>query len=64
MLIQWGLDKARDLKLPAYLEASTTGYKLYAKHGFLDIAKIDLDLAEWGGEGITSIVLMLRNDSP
>jgi predicted N-acetyltransferase YhbS len=59
-LIQWGLEKSRELQLPAFLEASVTGYKLYAKHGFRDIATLDFNLADWGGEGTTGIVLMLR----
>ena len=59
-LIRWGLDKSRELKLPAYLEASVTGYGLYAKHGFQDVGLLEYDLAEWGGEGTTGIVLMLR----
>lgn len=34
MLIQWGLDKADELKLPSFLEASDAGKPLYERFGF------------------------------
>lgn len=63
MLIQWGIQKSQELKLPAYLEASVAGRKLYAKHGFEDIGMLEFNLEEWGGTGTTGIALMLRPPS-
>lgn len=63
MLIQWGIQKSEELKLPAYLEASIAGHKLYAKHGFQDVGRIEFDLEKWGGIGTTGIALMLREPS-
>jgi predicted N-acetyltransferase YhbS len=60
LLIRWGLDKSRELQLPAYLEASPKGAGLYLKHGFKVFDQLDFDLARWGGEGVSSVALMLR----
>ncbi|ETN37745.1 uncharacterized protein HMPREF1541_07368 [Cyphellophora europaea CBS 101466] len=60
MLIKWGIQRSEELNLPAYLEATSAGHGLYAKHGFQDIGRLDFDLAKWGGSGTTGVVLMLR----
>ncbi|KAI1357107.1 hypothetical protein F5Y01DRAFT_266775 [Xylaria sp. FL0043] len=37
MLIKWGIDEARKLGLPAYVESSRVGHDLYLRNGFRDI---------------------------
>lgn len=61
MLIKWGLAKADELKLPAYLEASKAGKPLYLKHGFEEIDRLEYDLTKWGGEGVDVVVNMLKS---
>ena len=34
MLIDWGLERAREENIPAMLESSQAGHKLYQKKGF------------------------------
>ena len=61
MLIKWGLEKAKELKLPAYLEASPAGKPLYIKHGFHEIGRSEFDLQKWGGgDEIETVVYMLH----
>ncbi|PVI02750.1 acyl-CoA N-acyltransferase [Periconia macrospinosa] len=52
-LLKWGLQRADELNLPVYLESSPTAYPLYRKHGFKDVGSVDVDLAPYGGEGLT-----------
>jgi hypothetical protein len=59
-MIRWGLAKADELGLPAYLEASPAGYKLYARLGFQDVERLVFDLSKWGGQGESVVVLMIR----
>lgn len=60
MLVKWGVDKAKEMGLPAYLEASTAGKPLYEKHGFETIGECIFDLGKWGGEGTSGVALMLH----
>ena len=63
-LLKWGLQRADELNLPMYLESSATGQSLYKKHGFKDVAIVDLDLTPFGGEGLVhSAPCMLREPS-
>lgn len=50
MLIQWALEQAQELDLPAYLEASPDGHRLYLKNGFRDIDVLEIDLSQWGAK--------------
>ena len=50
------------MKLPAWLEASAKGRKLYQKLGFEDVTDIVIDLGKYGGEGVTTTVCMLRQN--
>ncbi|PQE22350.1 hypothetical protein CJF32_00009343 [Rutstroemia sp. NJR-2017a WRK4] len=59
-LLQEGLRQADELGLPVWVEASEKGRPLYRKFGFNDFKTIEIDLAEWGGEGIDKHVCMLR----
>lgn len=60
LLIKWGTQKADELRLPVYLEASPKGHGLYEKHGFKDIEVFDFDLSRFGGPGIYKEPLMIR----
>ncbi|KIX05194.1 uncharacterized protein Z518_06066 [Rhinocladiella mackenziei CBS 650.93] len=60
MLINWGLDVADELHLPAYLESSPVAHRLYQKFGFQDIGELQLD-PKWNyGKANPSIYFMLR----
>lgn len=48
-LLQWGINKADELGLPAYLESSAEGQGLYAKHGFDDVEVFKVHLGPFGG---------------
>jgi GNAT superfamily N-acetyltransferase len=61
LLLQEGLRQADELGVPVWLEASEKGRPLYRKFGFNDFKTIEIDLAEWGGEGIDRHVCMLRD---
>ena len=52
MLIQWALEQAQGLGLPAYLEASPDGHGLYLKNGFKDIDLLEIDLGQWGAKDL------------
>lgn len=60
LLLQEGLRMADQAGLPAWLEASAKGRRLYRKLGFNDVEDIVIDLSEYGGEGIETTVCMLR----
>lgn len=61
MLLKWGTDVAEESKvLPCYLEASKTGRPLYRSMGFEDVETMDIDMAEFGGEGIHQHYVMFR----
>lgn len=63
-LLRWGLQRADELNLPTYLESSATAHLLYKRHGFKDVASVDLDLTPFGGEGLVhSAPCMLREPS-
>jgi GNAT superfamily N-acetyltransferase len=47
MCVQWGVDRCRELGIPAYLEASDEGAPVYEKLGF---EKVDIVEAPWEGE--------------
>lgn len=37
MLVNWGVEEAKKLGLPAYLESSPAGHSLYLRSGFRDV---------------------------
>jgi ribosomal protein S18 acetylase RimI-like enzyme len=59
MIVSWGCQKADELGLVAYLEASAAGRGLYKKYGFQEQAELVTDLGEFGGT-IDTHVAMLR----
>jgi hypothetical protein len=48
--MQWGMDKADELGLPAYLEGSIAGVGLYESVGFVPEREIIFDATKYGGE--------------
>ena len=61
LLCNEGLQIADREKLPAWLEASARGRRLYQKLGFEDVEDIVIDLGKHGGEGVNTTVCMVRN---
>lgn len=57
LLVRWGLDRADELGLDAYLGASPMGKGLYEKNGFETVRTVPFDMKEWGGEGVVSHVV-------
>ncbi|KAI0970301.1 acyl-CoA N-acyltransferase [Xylaria arbuscula] len=62
ILIKWGVDKAKELGLPAYVEASTTGHPLYLRSGFHDIDVQSINLSKWGKNANHTTYIMALND--
>ncbi|KAE8398010.1 acyl-CoA N-acyltransferase [Aspergillus pseudonomiae] len=51
-LLMAGVEEAKRLRLPAWLEASQAGYTLYKRCGFRDVGEnLDLNLAKYGATG-------------
>ncbi|KAH8711871.1 hypothetical protein GQ44DRAFT_731099 [Phaeosphaeriaceae sp. PMI808] len=60
MLLKWGIKKADDEGLIAYLDATSKARPMYEKQGF-EIAKvIEWDRVPWGGEGMDCHWSMVR----
>ncbi|KAH5683347.1 hypothetical protein HBI64_042520 [Parastagonospora nodorum] len=60
MLVRWGCEKADEAGVQAYLEASPMGAPMYARHGFVALPEIELDLRMWGGEDVLKFIPMRR----
>lgn len=58
--LQWGLQKADELGLPIYLESSRDGRRLYAKHGFKVLGRMDFDDSKYGPANAAEHTIMLR----
>jgi GNAT superfamily N-acetyltransferase len=50
LLLQWGLEKADQAGVEAYLESSAMGRPLYERWEFHPVKEIALDLRRWGGD--------------
>ncbi|KAF2678956.1 hypothetical protein K458DRAFT_422618 [Lentithecium fluviatile CBS 122367] len=60
-LLKWGMQKADELGLPAYLESSPNAHGFYKRHGFGDVEIFELDLGFYGGpEKVHTAPLMIR----
>ncbi|KAK4973670.1 hypothetical protein LTR42_005659 [Elasticomyces elasticus] len=49
--------------LPAYLQASEAGRRLYRHHGFAELSKVEFNLTGYGLNGIEVMTEMLRYPS-
>lgn len=66
-LIRWGLERADEMGVPAYVDSSPTGLKLYEKMGFRACGEMMVDLGRFegadgkeGGLGVQRWVAMRR----
>lgn len=50
-LIEFGLERVDDEALPCWVHASPASWKLYAKQGFEEVGKTELNLSEWAPGG-------------
>jgi GNAT superfamily N-acetyltransferase len=57
MLVRWGCEKADEVGVEAYLEASPMGAPMYARHGFHPAKEVELDLTQWGGKEKFSFIV-------
>lgn len=57
MLVRWGCEKADEAGVQAYLEASPIGAPMYARHGFVAMPEIELDLRRWGGDEVMKFIV-------
>lgn len=57
LLVRWGVERADEAGLDAYLSASPMGRGLYGKFGFEVVREVPFDCAEFGGEGAVSHVV-------
>ena len=44
MCVQWGIERCRELGIPAYLEASAEGRPVYEKLGFEVVEEVPVEL--------------------
>jgi hypothetical protein len=59
-----GVEEARRLGLPAWLEASEAGYSVYRRCGFRDGERMELDFGKYGLglTGVGEVYCMLMDD--
>jgi hypothetical protein len=50
-LVEWGLQQADKLGVPAYLSSSPDGYHVYSKLNFRELDHLTFSVEEYGGEG-------------
>ncbi|KAH3908931.1 hypothetical protein HBI56_124270 [Parastagonospora nodorum] len=63
LLLQWGIERSEQSKIPCYLQASAQGRRLYGKYGFQAIETVEFDLFEYGLEGTEEMTEMIRQPS-
>ncbi|TAQ86669.1 hypothetical protein B7494_g5028 [Chlorociboria aeruginascens] len=51
MLIEWGLERADQMGVEAYLEASPVGKRIYERHGFKEVERFGVELRGKSWEG-------------
>jgi predicted N-acetyltransferase YhbS len=61
MLVKWGTEQADKAKLPAFLESSTVGKRLYFNLGFTPRHEEVFELSKYGGEGVDINTVMIRD---
>lgn len=60
MLIGEGLADADRHNARTYIEASPAGYELYLRHGWKQVDEIVIDIGNYGGHGVATEKLLLR----
>lgn len=60
MLIGEGLADADRNNARTYIEASPAGYDLYLRHGWKQVDEIVIDVGKYGGHGVATEKLLLR----
>ncbi|CAF9935402.1 hypothetical protein IMSHALPRED_010215 [Imshaugia aleurites] len=60
MLIGEGLADADRNNARTYIEASPAGYELYLRHGWKQVDEIVIDISNYGGHGVATERLLLR----
>jgi N-acetylglutamate synthase-like GNAT family acetyltransferase len=60
-IVQWGLNYAERVALPAYLEASKAGQPVYERLGFKQIDEIVVPAEKWDGDFDRHYAVMLKN---
>lgn len=59
MLIDWGVQKAREDKVPAFLEASSQGKPVYERCGFRQVGElVPWDMRPYGIDVVFNIAKM------
>jgi GNAT superfamily N-acetyltransferase len=61
MLTRWGIEEAKKLRLPAFVESSEAAHRLYMKCGFLDVDIYTVDMWKWGAENPHTTYLMISD---
>lgn len=64
LLVEWGIDKSDEVGLPAYVQASEQGRRLFWHHGFRDVDTVMFNLSNYGSEGVVKMTEMLRGPAP
>lgn len=49
IIVAWGCEKADQMSLPAFLEATAAGQPIYLKQGFQKIDEVVIDCDRWAG---------------
>ena len=61
ILVKWGIEQADKAKLPAFLESSMAGKRLYSNMGFTPRHEEVFQLSKYGGEGVDINTVMIRD---
>ena len=63
LLVQWGIDKSEESRIPLYLESTEIGKPLYERFRFTEVDRLTLDMEKWaefGTRGTYSYHFMIR----
>ncbi|KAA6412761.1 MAG: hypothetical protein FRX48_03753 [Lasallia pustulata] len=59
-LVKWGCDRADEMGVQAFVEATLTGRRLYEKHGFVVTEAVDLKAERWPDRPLIQYLFMHR----
>jgi GNAT superfamily N-acetyltransferase len=60
-ILKWGIEKADATGSRIFLEATPEGVPLYLKYGWRHLEEVTVDYAEFGGAGVESYYMMIRD---